>query len=66
MTLTEAIEELEAMKQEAERRSHTDPGAYGYMMGLIDALDMLADVQQERTNPSIDDALNRGDGSYRP
>ena len=66
MTIQEAIDQIEEMKQEADRRSPGDPGAYGYMMGLADALDILADVDKGRTSPSVDEALNRGDGRYRP
>lgn len=66
MTLQEAINQLEEMKQEADLRSPGDPGAYGYMMGLVDALEILDEVDAGRTSSSVDEALNRGDGSHRP
>jgi hypothetical protein len=57
MTLNEALEQLEAMKWKAADAAHGDPSADGYVLALAEALDILAEVDPGRTNPSIDEAL---------
>jgi hypothetical protein len=68
MTLSEAINKIEKLKQEASQESdRADPDGEAFMLGRFEALDdalwILADV---RPGSGLDEALNSGDGSYRP
>jgi len=76
MTFEKAVEQLEAEVENAfevarankESGSPAESVAYdqGRITGLRDALEIFAGVEVGRTSPGIDEALNRGDGSYRP